>query len=169
MDATLINIDPSEVARFLINGHFRFRLLPEAMALAEFLAKACPNPPVHSVGISEILVNAIEHGNLGITSEEKLQLQKENRWLSEIERRLQLPEHCNQYVKVEVMQSTSEMRLHVQDDGKGFNWKAFKNANLKPTHESTQGRGILMAERLAFKSLEYSEKGNAVTCIISLL
>ncbi|HQW58038.1 MAG TPA: ATP-binding protein [Gammaproteobacteria bacterium] len=166
MDATSTNIEPYEVARFLINGHFRFRSLPEAMALAEFLAKACPNPPVHSVGISEILVNAIEHGNLGITSEEKLQLQKENRWLSEIERRLQLTEHCNQYVNVEVTQSTSEIRLHVQDDGKGFNWKAFKKTHAN--NESTQGRGILMAERLAFKSLEYSEKGNAVICIISL-
>src|SRR5476649_1682416 len=155
-----------EVAHLLISGHFRFRLLAEAMALAEFLGKACPNPPVHSVGISEILVNAIEHGNLGITSEEKLQLQKENSWLSEIERRLQLPEHRDQYVNVEVTQSASEMRLHVQDDGKGFNWKAFKNANAD--NESTQGRGILMAERLAFKSLEYSEKGNAVTCVISL-
>lgn len=166
MDTIPTNIAPSEVARFLISGRFRFRLLPEAMALAEFLAKACPNPPVHSVGISEILVNAIEHGNLGITSEEKLQLQKENRWLSEIERRLQLPEHRNQYVNVEVTQSASEMRLHVQDDGKGFNWKAFKKVNAN--NESTQGRGILMAERLAFKSLEYSEKGNAVVCTISL-
>ena len=166
MDTIPTNIEPSEVARFLINGHFRFRSLPEAMALAEFLAKACPNPPMHSVGISEILVNAIEHGNLGITSEEKLQLQKDNRWLSEIERRLQLPEHRDQYVNVEVRQSASEMRLHVQDDGKGFNWKAFKNANA--THESTQGRGILMAERLAFKSLEYSEKGNVVVCVIAL-
>lgn len=166
MDAIPINREPNEVARFLINGHFRFRLLSEAMALAEFLAKACPSPAVHSVGISEILVNAIEHGNLGITSEEKLQLQKENRWLPEIERRLQLPEHCNQYVNVKVTQSASEMRLHVQDDGKGFNWRAFKNAN--PNHTSTQGRGILMAERLAFKSLEYSEKGNAVVCVIEV-
>lgn len=166
MDTTPTHIEGSEVARFLINGHFRFRLLSEAAALAEFLGKVCPNPSMHSVGISEILVNAIEHGNLGITSEEKLQLQKENRWLSEIERRLQLPEHRNQYVNVEVTQSISEMRLQVQDDGKGFNWKAFKNKNVN--NESTQGRGILMAERLAFKSLEYSEKGNAVTCIISL-
>jgi sigma-B regulation protein RsbU (phosphoserine phosphatase) len=166
MDPISTNIEPSQVARFLINGHFRFRLLSEAMALAEFLGKVCPNPSMHSVGISEILVNAIEHGNLGITSEEKLQLQKDNRWLSEIERRLQLPEHRNQYVNVEVTQSAFEMQLHVQDDGKGFNWKAFQNANAN--NESTQGRGILMAERLAFKSLEYSEKGNAVTCIILL-
>jgi anti-sigma regulatory factor (Ser/Thr protein kinase) len=166
MDTISTDIAASEIARFLISGHFRFRLLSEAMVLAEFLGKACPNPPLHSVGISEILVNAIEHGNLGITSEEKLLLQKENLWLSEIERRLQLPEHRNQYVNVEVTQSPSEMRLHVQDDGKGFNWKAFKNVNAN--NESTQGRGILMAERLVFKSLEYSEKGNAVTCIISL-
>lgn len=167
MDPVSSNIAPAEIARFLIDGHFRIRLLSEAIALAEFLGKACPNPAVNSVGISEILVNAIEHGNLGISSQEKLQLQKENRWLSEIERRLQLPEYIDKHVNVTVTRTSTEMRLQVQDDGKGFDWQTLKN--VKHDNQSTQGRGILMAENLAFKSLEYSGKGNVVTCVISLI
>ncbi len=58
------------------------------------------------------------------------------------------------------------MQLRVEDEGKGFNWKALKNAAID--NQSTQGRGIFMAKNLAFKSLEYSEKGNVVTCIIAL-
>ncbi len=165
-DLSLIPKEAVELARFLMKAHFRIRLLPEAIALAQFLGKACPNPALHIVGISEILVNAIEHGNLGITSNEKSQLQKENRWLPEIERRLQLPEYRNKYVNVTLSRTDTEIQLYVEDDGNGFNWKALKNAALDK--HSTQGRGILMAENLAFKSLEYSDKGNAVTCIIAL-
>lgn len=166
MDPIPFDTAPTDIARLLISVHFRFRLLQEASAIAEFLGKVCPNPRLHIMAIQEILMNAIEHGNLGISSEEKLELQKENRWLSEIEHRLKLPANINKYVNVKVTQSVSEMQIHVADDGQGFNWKDYKK--LKTDNQSTQGRGILMAENLAFKSIQYSEKGNEVTCVISL-
>ncbi len=166
MDPIPTDTASTDIARFLISGHFHFRELKEAYALAEFLGKICPNPRLHIMAISEILVNAIEHGNLGISSEEKLLLQKENRWLSEIERRLQLPQHVHQYVNVQVTHSELELRLHIKDDGHGFNWEAYKNKNKD--NQSTQGRGILMAQNLAFKSIVYSDKGNEVVCVIAL-
>lgn len=167
MDPVPIDTAPTEIARLLISGQFRFRSLQEATAIAEFLGKVCPNPRLHIMAISEIFMNAIEHGNLGISSEEKLELQRENRWIPEIERRLKLPVNTNKHVNVKVTQSKSEMRLHVTDDGQGFNWKDLKHSKID--NYSTQGRGIIMAENLAFKSLEYSEKGNEVVCVISLL
>lgn len=167
MDPIPTDTAPTNIARFLLSGHFRFKELKDAYALAEFLGKICPNPRLHIMAISEILVNAIEHGNLGISAEEKHLLQKENRWLSEIERRLQLPQHVNQYVNLDVTHSESELRLHIKDDGQGFNWEDYKNKNRD--NQSTQGRGILMAQNLAFKSIDYSEKGNEVVCVIALL
>lgn len=44
----------------------RFRRLEEARALATSLAQLCPDPQRALLGLSELLVNAVEHGNLGI-------------------------------------------------------------------------------------------------------
>jgi hypothetical protein len=149
----------------LLNGCFRFRSLQDANHLAEFFAQACPNPHLAIVGISELLINAIEHGNLGIDSEEKAILQHNNNWLSEIERRLALPEYQHKYAEVEFTRTDTEIHLKVTDQGKGFDWQQY-HAPTDPF--STHGRGILMAKKLVFKRLEYSGIGNVVTGVIAL-
>ena len=55
----------------LDHGRFSFRTLDEARHLAALLAKSCPEPEHKTRGLSELLVNAVEHGNLGITYQEK--------------------------------------------------------------------------------------------------
>ena len=155
-----------EVARLLKEGHFRFRLLSEAHLLAAFLSEACPNPRLAIMGITEILVNAVEHGNLGIGFEEKSKLQMEANWLQEIDRRLNLPEHANQFVDVQLIRTETEIRIKVTDQGNGFDWQHYQSGTHNPL--STHGRGILLAKNLAFKQLEYTGKGNEVTCVIAL-
>jgi len=155
-----------EVARLLQKGHFRFRRLSEAHLLAEFLAEACPNPRLAIMGITEILVNAIEHGNLGISYEDKSKLQKEANWLEEIDRRLDQPQHINQFVEVELTRTETEIRIKVTDQGNGFDWQRYQTGTHDPL--SSHGRGILLAKNLAFKQLEYTGKGNEVTCVIAL-
>lgn len=157
--------NPIHVSNFLLSGLFRFRCLGEAHELANFFAHSCPNPRMAIVAISEILVNAIEHGNLGITGNEKSKLQHENTWLKEIDRRLQLPEHIHQYVEVKFTRTETEITLQVTDQGKGFNWQEI-DIERTNTH-STRGRGIFMANSV-FKHLEYSALGNEVTCVIAL-
>lgn len=168
MDNATDNKDHQEAACFLTNGHFRIRHPLEAHTVASFLAQACPDPRSSIVGITEILLNAVEHGNLNIGFEEKSNLQKENTWMKEIERRLALPEYAALYVEIAFVRRETEIRLTVSDQGKGFDWKKYEAPDPKNIL-STHGRGILMAKALAFKSLEYSEKGNEVTCIIPLV
>ncbi len=170
MDDNISNMCPAPTAAsFLLKGQFRIRSLEEAHLLAEFIAKACPNSAMVALGIHEILVNAIEHGNLGISFDEKTSLKPGEQWLAEINRRLNLPQHLHQYVAIELSRQANEIILTVKDQGKGFDWKKYhdleKSSNLRAMH----GRGILMARNLAFKRLEYSECGNAVTCVISLI
>ena len=59
------------IGSLLQKGVFRLRTMSEATLLSEFIANNCPNPRLVLVGISEMIVNAIEHGNLGITFDEK--------------------------------------------------------------------------------------------------
>jgi hypothetical protein len=47
------------------------------------------------VGICELLLNAVEHSNLGITYEEKTRLDEPGTWEAEVHRRLRLPEYAN--------------------------------------------------------------------------
>lgn len=151
-------------ARFLLNGQFRFQTLQEATSLAQFFAAACPDPHTIEMGITEMLVNAVEHGNLGISSEEKAALQQQGTWLEEIERRLHLPQHLHQYVTVAFNKTDTEIQIKITDQGNGFDWQQYEHDSPLSTH----GRGLLLAKKLAFKRVEYSKKGNEVTCVVGL-
>jgi DNA-binding response OmpR family regulator len=154
-------------AHSLIEGKFAFRHLTDAHAVANFLSQACPNPRLAIVGISEILINAIEHGNLGISYEEKSHLQDRDLWLKEVERRLTLPENIHKSVEVEYKKTEQEIRILVTDQGQGFNWTKFQNIDSKRVFDN-HGRGIVMAKSLVFERLEYHAPGNQVLCVISL-
>lgn len=157
--------EPPKVASLLSQGSFRFHNLEEAYALAHFLSETSANTQLAALGITEILVNALEHGNLGITFEEKSKLHLQDEWLNEINRRLKLPEHAEQWVSVVFSKNEKEITLVVTDQGKGFDWRkyqAFDQENKLRQH----GRGILVAKHFAFNALHYSEKGNEVTCVI---
>jgi len=157
----------NSAAPLMLSGKFRYHHLKEASALAEFLGQSCPNPRAAIMGLCEILVNAIEHGNLGITYDEKSALQKEDEWMTEIERRMNLPENSHKYVDVEFKRTESEIRITVIDQGKGFDWHCFEELNPEGK-TAKHGRGIVVAKNLAFKYLEYAGKGNEVTCVIDL-
>lgn len=59
---------------------FRFRTFDEAEKIANFVSFFCPNSEKVYVGLYEIMVNAIEYGNLGVPYEKKYQLVAENKW-----------------------------------------------------------------------------------------
>ncbi len=56
---------------FLYKGYFSIRSTEDANTLAVQLASFCPDPIKSVLGLGELLVNAVEHGNLGITYSEK--------------------------------------------------------------------------------------------------
>ena len=53
--------------QLLVNGEFSYRTVEEAAILAAFVAQARPQPDAAALALSELLVNAVEHGNLGIS------------------------------------------------------------------------------------------------------
>jgi len=156
-----------QAASFMQEAHFSFRLLQEGTILAAFIAAACPNPRLCIVGISEIFINAIEHGNLAISYEDKSKLHSQDGWLQEIERRLNLPEHCHKKVEVRVIRSSTTLIIEVTDQGKGFDWRKYQNFDARRILDS-HGRGIAMAKNLAFEKLVYNNSGNRVRCSIPL-
>ena len=151
--------------RHLSSIEFSFRTLDEVRALAEFLAGLCPNPQNALFGISELMINAVEHGNLGISYREKTLLLMENDWHAEIGRRLELPQFHERVARVRLEPLADRLRFTISDEGAGFDWQRY--LDFDPTRIfDPNGRGIAMAQRTSFASIEYPGCGNTVVATI---
>lgn len=153
--------------RLLISGVFRFRTLTEARDLAALVAKACPDPSRVVMGLVELLVNAVEHGNLGITYEEKTQLDECGELEAEIARRLASPEYGHKFGEMEFTLRDDTISIMVTDQGSGFDWRRYLTLDEKRAFDR-HGRGIAMAKMLSFDAIEYRGSGNQVVCTILL-
>lgn len=146
-------------------AHFSIQTLDESMGIAAFLSAAYPNPHQASLGIRELLVNAIEHGHLGISYEEKSILNQSGTWEEEINFRLRLPEHGPKRVQVLFTHEEKWIRLRITDSGRGFDWKRFMDFTPERLLDS-HGRGIAIAAKSAFDELNYFGSGNQVEAIV---
>ncbi|MBR9824523.1 MAG: ATP-binding protein [Alphaproteobacteria bacterium] len=147
-------------------GQFVLTTLEEARNLSTMLALACPNSDVVAIGLQELLVNAVEHGNLEITAEEKQALIIDGSWRDEVERRLRAPEFAGRVVLVNFQRGERLIAITVQDDGAGFDYSAYVESDTPS--EGYRGRGIAMARDLSFSSIAYLGRGNVVEATILL-
>lgn len=146
---------------------FKIKTIEEARSLANKLSTYCPEPSKAMLGLQELLINSIEHGNLGIDYAEKTKLQKINKWLETIKKRLKLPSNKDKYVEVNFSKDNKKITIVIRDNGKGFDHKKylnFKESDILEPH----GRGILLARSLSFDKVTYNNRGNSVTCLINL-
>lgn len=146
-------------------GRFVFRTMEEGFNLATLLANACPSPATVVLGLSELLFNAVEHGNLGITYEDKSRLNELGEWEAEVERRQALPENAEKRVIVQVERKDNEIRFLVRDQGPGFDWQSYLEISPERVFDS-HGRGIALARKFSFERLEYNDKGNEVLGVV---
>lgn len=147
------------------SAEFEYQNLNEADQLASLLASSCPDPCKVISGISELLINAVEHGNLHIGYTEKSELKKKGQWREEIERRLRLPEYQQKMVKVNFVRNGSSISITIKDQGGGFNWQNY--LDFQPDRAfDCNGRGIAMANMLSFDDIQYNDVGNEVTAVI---
>ena len=108
--------------RHLVKGEFRIKSIRESHELAPILANACPNPERVLTGIMEILNNSIEHGNLGITYQEKTELHDNDKLMEEIFNRLNQPEYAQKFVQILFEKFEDKIKIIIKDQGKGFDW-----------------------------------------------
>lgn len=151
-----------EALGFMCEARFCVRTHQEAQWITALLAKACPHPERVATGLFELLVNAIEHGNLALSYQEKTRLQAAGQWEAELERRLADPELGARRVCVEFRHETSDIHLLITDQGDGFDWQHFIDTESISYLES-HGRGILIARKLSFDAVQYLGKGNQVS------
>lgn len=143
----------------------RFREFTEASNLAALLASHAPNRSMTTMGLTEIFLNAIEHGNLGIEYRTKSAFTNEKEWFAEINKRLLDKANLHKYVHVITEITPHYVKFTVSDQGQGFNFEKYASLTHVPLTDRN-GRGILISKEAAFHKVAYFPPGNRVECII---
>ena len=162
-----VNQVETALADLLLRSEFQLRTLLEARTLANALSGYYPQPQRVVLGISELLINAVEHGNLGISYQEKSRLLQEGGWEGEIERRLSLPENISKTVTVQLERKPHEMSLIISDCGAGFEYTNYLEISAERAFDPN-GRGIAMSRMMSFDTLEYQGKGNQLVAVVRI-
>jgi hypothetical protein len=138
-----------------------FSTLDEARALARLVASVCPDPARQGFGLEELMLNAVEHGILGIDGAAKADHIRAGTWLSEVNARLGAPENRGKRASVSFERDARGITIRIRDCGVGFDWRSVIARGVIGTSEPN-GRGVVLARLLAFDRLDYIDPGNEV-------
>ncbi|MBP7737342.1 MAG: ATP-binding protein [Spirochaetes bacterium] len=118
------------------------------------------------IALRELVINAIEHGNLSISFNEKSEAIMNDTYFTLIANRRQDPRYRDRKVLIEYSLSPSKVVYRITDEGDGFSHGALSGSDARDASANllSHGRGISMAKNI-FDSVAYNEKGNQVTLL----
>lgn len=118
------------------------------------------------IGLREIIINSIEHGNLNISFEDKTEAILTDRYFEFVNERQNNPENKDKRVRIEYLISQSKAVYKITDQGKGFNHRKFLAASNDETGDVAlaHGRGIAMVKNI-FDEVKYNFRGNQVLLV----
>lgn len=155
------------ILKHIDHASFWFCTMNEARDLAVLAANVAPNPERVVLGLTELMLNAIEHGNLAISYAEKTELIANEGLEAEVARRLNLPEYAGRRARLKIEHCGDTLNFLIEDEGRGFDWLPF--IDMSPTRAfDTHGRGIAMSRLISFDHVEYRGRGNEVLGTIKL-
>jgi len=113
------------------------------------------------LGLMELLTNAVEHGNLEITSPEK-QLASQNGEFEELlQKKLQNKNLAEREVTVHFLMNEEYCEWIIMDQGNGFNWQEMQSNLQEDRLYELNGRGVFICQFL-FDEMEFQGNGNTV-------
>jgi anti-sigma regulatory factor (Ser/Thr protein kinase) len=115
------------------------------------------------VGMEEMITNAVEHGNMGISFEEKNEAIQAGRLAELIAERGRQSDAQGRSVTIVSRLNPREFTVSIRDQGKGFNWRALPSVSAENLL-TYNGRGIFLT-RISFDEVTYNETGNEVTLL----
>ncbi|MGV3667895.1 MAG: 7TM diverse intracellular signaling domain-containing protein [Leptospira bouyouniensis] len=164
---TIIQLIDSEKIELSMNNYLRNAELVSQKITAQ-LAKYLSTIEQTEVrsSVREIIINAVEHGNLNISFEEKSKALTEGNYLEFLQKRQEDPRYRHKKVKIEYSFSSEFVAFRITDEGRGFDHKKHMEKSIDDMNEAhvQHGRGILMTKSV-FDRIEYNDKGNQVSLI----
>lgn len=120
--------------------------------------------------LQELLFNAIEHGNLEISGQDKHQALMESRYEQLVAQRRAQARLRDRSVTIQILhdRTAHQMVYRITDEGNGFDWRTLFNCSHEAREsEAASGRGILLTQAL-FPALVYNDRGNEVSLTVPL-
>nr|WP_246048835.1 ATP-binding protein [Leptospira sarikeiensis] len=116
--------------------------------------------------LREMIINAIEHGNLNISFEEKTRAMAEGNYFRFVQERQKDPYYKSKKVKVEYSLSRDRLGVRITDEGKGFNHARLLKSSMEKLNSEgiTHGRGLTLTLS-TFDLVKFNSTGNQVTLI----
>ena len=116
------------------------------------------------IGLREIIINAIEHGNLGISYEEKSGITGKSDYIDYIAKKQNEAPFSSKKVIIRMQLLPKKVVFEVEDEGNGFDHRKISASirNNRIQTDENRGKGITMAYGI-FDEISYNEKGNKVT------
>ena len=114
-----------------------------------------------SLALYEILTNAVEHGNLGITYDDKTCHITAGSFLDLVEQRSVLPEFRDRKIRVNYTLGLHGATIEIADEGEGFDEAEYEQRILHRSRDSYHGRGIILARNLV-DEIKFKGRGNVV-------
>jgi anti-sigma regulatory factor (Ser/Thr protein kinase)/PAS domain-containing protein len=156
----------TESSRFVIDNYL-LTIEEISNRLVDYLPKFMPTQSTREIrmGLREMLINAVEHGNLNISYEEKSKALAEDNYFLFIRERQNQPEYQHKRIIVEYSLSPTKVIYRITDQGRGFDFKKAYQKTRQPTEEiKAHGRGMMMALSV-FDKVSYNKSGNSVTLL----
>ncbi|MCP4130933.1 MAG: hypothetical protein GY754_08110, partial [bacterium] len=102
------------------------------------------------VALREIIINAIEHGNLDISYEEKTEALAQKKFFALMEARQNDPRYSLRKVVIDFEINPDRVIYTVTDEGNGFIFQPFINSRMADVNKrmESHGRGIIMAKNI---------------------
>jgi DNA-binding response OmpR family regulator len=129
------------------------------------------NQRLHVRGaLQELLLNAVEHGNLEICYQDKQRAIAEDRFEQLVAQRLARRTLSTRLVTVHVLYEPGgkSLQFRIADEGRGFQWRTYLRRGMEACPcENASGRGIYLVHSF-FPQMTYNEAGNEVTITVPL-
>jgi CheY-like chemotaxis protein len=149
----------------LMEARFEFRDLNDVTSLSTLIANCCSKDRNLLWGLTELMINAIEHGSLGISYDEKKELLISGKWHEVLEAKLKEPKNQEKKCLLKLHRREDRIEIVIEDQGQGFNWNKYLDIDPERITDPN-GRGIALSRQISFDSIEYQGTGNIVKCIV---
>mgnify|MGYP000527563026 CR=1 FL=1 len=113
------------------------------------------------LGINELIVNAIEHGNLEISRLEKHQALEKNSYEKLYDERMSNSKLANRKVIIKLLLTKNKLSVEIEDEGNCFDWSNVPSTLNADNKEKFNGKGIFLS-KYYFDSITYIGNGNKV-------
>lgn len=155
----------------LIEHSWVFELASELDAIPAFVdvvlstcAADLPQPQLVelSLALREVVLNAVEHGNLGLTFAEKARALEQGTLPQVLAERAERAPYAQRRVRLTARRLVDALEIEVRDEGEGFDWQSLPDPTAPDHLLAAHGRGVLLAQ-LSVDRLSFNAAGNRVT------